>query len=89
MDQGKENQHLRGNRNNVKWFYRIHRRLIKPPYPVKLPCPNCGRYFIEVSADMIEIDNYEGAGYLDITAKDIWARIKHTCGAKITLYWKN
>lgn len=88
MNQVEGNRHLRGNRNNVKWFVKIHRRLIHPPYPTMIHCPNCGRPFIEVSSDLIEVDNYEGARYIDIAAKDIWCRIKHGCGAKITLYWK-
>lgn len=88
MDHG--SRHLRGNRNNVKWFVKIHRRLIKPPYPTMIHCPNCGGKLIEVSSDMIEVDNYEGVKYIDINAKDVWQRIKHkACGAKITLYWKD
>lgn len=81
---------LRGNRNNVKWFIKLHRRLIKPPYPTMLHCPNCGGPLIEVNSDMVEVSNDPGMPKQQLTAKDAWSRIKHyKCGAMIVLYWKD
>lgn len=83
-------RHLRGNRTNVRWFIKIHRRLIRPPYPTMIHCPNCGGKLIEVNSDMIEVDNDFGIAPQELTAKDTWSRLKHgRCGAKITLYWKD
>jgi len=73
---------------NAKWFMKIHRRLINPPYPVRIACPACTHWLIEVNADLIEIDNGFGLPPSELKAIDVWMRIKHTCGAKITLYWK-
>lgn len=88
IQRGRESRRMRGNRNNVKWFFKIHRRLIKPPYPVLLFCPNCGNPFIEINHDIVEISNDFGLPYTQLTAKNTWIRQKHErCGAKITLYW--
>lgn len=86
---GYNEQRLKNNRNNMKWFMRIHRRLIRPPYPTKIYCPNCGRPFIKVSSDMVEVTNDLGLSFSDLTARDVWAQVKHqSCGAIITLFWK-
>lgn len=72
----------------AKWFIKIHRRLIKPPYPVLIHCPACGRPYIRINADMFEIDNSVGLKEVELSAGDMWTEQKHSCGAKITLYWK-
>lgn len=71
-----------------RWFIKLHRRLIKPPYPTMIFCPACGRPLIRVNSDLIEIVNNFGMQESEIHAQDAWSEQKHSCGAKITLYWK-
>lgn len=75
-------------RGKGRWFIKIHRRLLKPPYPVIIYCPACGKSLIRVNADLIEIANNFGLKEEELTAQDAWSEQKHTCGAKIALYWK-
>lgn len=85
-----QSRHLRGNRTNVRWFIVLHRRLIKPPHPTMVYCPNCGRPFLEVNSDMVEVSNVQGPATQQLIAKDAWIRIKHyACKALIVLYWKD
>lgn len=72
---------------DTRWIMKLHRHLVKPPYPVLVGCPNCMHPLVEVNATTIEIENTIGFGGKDVLAKDAWLRIRHTCGAKITLYW--
>jgi hypothetical protein len=78
-----------GVQKNTRWFIKLHRRLIKPPYPIKVHCPACGHPFMKVNSDLIEISNNFGLSEMDLKAVDAWSQHKHTCGAKITLYWKS
>lgn len=80
---------MKGVQNNARYFMKIHRRLIKPPYPVKIACPACGRWFIEVNADTIEVTNDHGLPYREVKADDVWQKIKHNCGTTIVLYWNS
>lgn len=73
---------------DARWFVKLHRRLINPPYPVRIYCPACGHPFCEVNADLVEIENSFGLPAVELKAVDAWSQHKHTCGAKITLYWK-
>lgn len=74
---------------NARWILKVHRRLIKPPYPTMIACPNCGHNLIIVNSDLIEIENSFGLSELDLTAHDAWSQQRHTCGAKIALFWKD
>lgn len=79
---------LKGDRQqNATYYYRIHRRLIKPPYPILLFCANCGHGLIEVNSDQVEIANSFGLPSNELKVADVWHRIKHSCGASITIYW--
>lgn len=69
------------------WFIKLHRRLIKPPYPVDIRCPSCGYWMMKVNSDIIEISNDFGLPPKELKAVDVWMRIKHQCGATINLYW--
>lgn len=73
--------------NKTRWIYKLHRHLMKPPYPVMLPCPNCMRPLIEVNATTVELENGFGFGTKELIAKDAWSLIKHNCGTKVTIYW--
>lgn len=85
-----ESRNIRNNRNNMVWFIKIHRRLIRPPFPTMIHCPNCGGPLIEVNADMAEVSNDPGIPFSEVVAKDPWVRLRHyKCKAKITLYWKD
>ncbi len=79
---------MRSTQYSARWFLKIHRRLIKPPYPVLIRCPGCGHGFIEVNADVIEISNDFGLPAKELKAVDVWQRIKHSCGALVVVYWK-
>lgn len=72
----------------ARYFIKLHRRIIKPPYPVVIFCPACGRRLIRVNADLIEITNNFGIQESELKAQDAWSEQKHSCGAKITMYWK-
>jgi hypothetical protein len=78
---------MRGVQKDAKWFLKIHRRLIKPPYPVKIPCPGCSHWLIEVNSDIVEISNDFGLPPRELKAVDVWMRIRHSCGTMVTLYW--
>lgn len=73
----------------ARYMVKVHRRLLKPPYPTFLPCPNCGHPWIIVNSNLIEIENSFGMSELDTIARDAWSQQKHTCGAKIVLWWKD
>jgi hypothetical protein len=83
-----DRQVLRIQQKRARYFIKLHRRLMKPPYPVKIMCPACGHPFIRVNSDLIEIVNNAGLLESELTAQDAWSEQKHGCGAKITLYWK-
>ena len=72
----------------ARYFIKIHRRLVKPPYPCMIFCPACGHPYIRINADLVEIVNNAGLREVELTANDMWSEQKHSCGAKITLYWK-
>lgn len=74
--------------NQADWYIKLHRRLIKPPYPVLIFCPNCGHGLIEVNADVLEISNDIGLPPTELQASDAWNRLRHSCKAKIVLYYK-
>jgi hypothetical protein len=79
---------LQGRRTTSDWIFKIHRRMIKPPYPVLIFCPGCGHGLIEVNANYVEVDNSFGLSPKQLRAEDIWSRLKHSCGSTIVLYWK-
>lgn len=79
----------RGIQKSARWFMTVHRRLIRPPYPVRIYCPACGHPFCEINAELMEISNHFGLPPEELKAPDAWSQHKHTCGAKITLYWKS
>lgn len=79
---------LRAQQKRARYFIRLHRRLMKPPFPVTVMCPACGHPFTRVNSDLIEISNNFGIQESELGAMDAWSQHKHTCGAKITLYWK-
>ena len=54
-----------------------------------IACPNCGHDLIIFNSDLIEIENSFGLSELDLTAHDAWSQQRHTCGAKIALFWKD
>lgn len=88
-----DTQYMNSNRRygiqkGARYFIKVHRRLIKPPYPVKIFCPACGHSLIKVNSDLIEISNSFGLKEEELTATDCWSEQKHTCGAKVALYWK-
>lgn len=78
---------MKGMQAGAKWSMIIHRRLIKPPYPVQLKCPGCGRTFVEVNSDVVMISNDFGLPPKELKAIDVWSRIRHNCGTTIVLYW--
>lgn len=79
---------LEGNRQqNATYYIRLHRRMIKPPYPILIFCPNCGHGLIEVNADIIEISNSFGLPPTELVVTDIWHRLTHSCKAKLVIYW--
>lgn len=75
--------------SKARWFIKLHRRMIKPPYPVNINCPACGRWLVRVNSDLIELNNDFGLQPRELKASDRWTQTKHSCGAKITLYWKD
>lgn len=78
---------MKGVQQNAKWFIKLHRRLIKPPYPVLISCPACGHKLIEVNSDLVEMSNDFGLAPRELTAKDTWTRIRHGCGSYIVIYY--
>lgn len=78
----------RSNQKDARYFITLHRRLMKPKQPTRIYCPACGHPFCEVNVDLIEISNNFGISKAELKAMDAWSQHKHTCGAKITLYWK-
>lgn len=78
-----------GIQKNARYFFKFHRRLIKPPYPVKIHCPGCGRPFVRVNTDLIEVENSFGMQERELKAVDTWTEYRHTCGTKIVTYWKD
>ncbi len=79
---------MRGVQTNARWFIKVHRRMIKPPYPVLMSCPACGHKLVEINADVFELSNDFGLPPRELTAKDIWMRLRHSCGAFIVFYYK-
>lgn len=73
----------------LRFAFFLHKRLVKPGYPVLLHCPGCGRPFGEYNSDTIEINNGFGMSQISIKASDSWERHKcHSCGAKLSILWK-
>lgn len=74
---------------HTRWFMKLHRGQIKPPFPVNINCPACGRWLLKVNAATVEIENSFGVNHKELTANDRWLQIKHTCTAKITIFWND
>jgi hypothetical protein len=77
-----------GNRQKGgKFFYKIHKSQVKPPYPVILFCAGCGHSLFKVNSDTIEVANDRGFDYKDVLTEDIWIQLRHRCGNFLTFYW--
>lgn len=73
----------------TRLVYFIHKRLVKPKFPVLLHCASCGRPIFEVNSDTIEIHNTFGMSQESLKASDNWIRHKcHSCSAHISILWK-
>lgn len=74
---------------DVRFVFFLHKRLIKPKELVKLHCPACGRQFIKVNSDTIEVHNSFGLPDDEIKTSDSWQRVRcHSCKAQISILWK-
>lgn len=73
---------------NAHYFFILHRRVIRPPFPVLIRCPNCGHGLCKVNSDLVEISNSYGLSPAYVKAADAWQQIQHSCGATITMLWK-
>ena len=72
-----------------RFAFILHRRLVKPHFPVLLHCPACGRALFEVNSDTIELSNSFGVDSKSIVASDNWSRHRcHSCKASISILWK-
>ena len=74
--------------SQADWYLKLHRQQLKPPFPVLIFCPNCGHSLIEVNANGLELSNDIGLPATQLQASDAWMRIRHSCKAKIVLYYK-
>lgn len=72
----------------MEWFVKVHASQMHPPYPALVYCPNCGHGLIEVNATAFEVSNDIGMESSTLTGSDPWFRLRHSCRAKIVLYWK-
>lgn len=78
---------MKGVQENAQYFFKIHQKLIKPKAAVNIACPGCGRWFVKVNSNMVEISNDHGLGWSELKASDHWLQIKHSCGTKLNMYW--
>lgn len=88
------NTHYRRNVREVQeralYSIILHRRLLKPPLPIRIYCPGCGLVFLRrVNADRIEVHNSPVMQVVELTARDAWCELQHGCGTLIQLYWKD
>lgn len=91
MSEYKDYEQIRNNRRNgdARFVFFLHKRLVKPRRPLLLHCAGCGRPFLEVNSDMIEISNSFGIDQQSLKASDSWIRHKcRSCGAHISILWK-
>lgn len=72
----------------LRFVFFLHKRLVKPNFPVLLHCPGCGRPLYEVNSDTIELSNSFGLSQSTLKASDNWIRHRcHSCKAEINLLW--
>lgn len=74
--------------NQIDWIVKVHADQLRPPWPVLIMCPNCGHGLIEANATGFEVSNdigVEPSSLLD--SNDPWFRLRHSCRAKIVLYY--
>lgn len=93
MTEYKDYDQIRNARKNLqtglRFSFFLHKRLVKPNFPVLIRCPGCGRPVCEINSDTIEMSNSFGLSQQSLKASDNWIRIKcHSCAAHISILWK-
>jgi hypothetical protein len=72
----------------LEWIVKVHSSQLIPPYPVIIFCPNCGHGMIEANGTSFELSNDLGMSPSSLVGSDPWYRLRHSCKAKIVLYYK-